>query len=237
MLGRLCEEGFRLFEKLKNVVLLTGHYGCGKTNLAVNLALYFKHRGEEVKVVDLDIINPYFRAADFEVRLKKKGIPVIAPRFANSLLDIPALPSEMTAVFSSEGRIVVDVGGDDAGAVVLGRYHSDILKAGGADVLYLFSIFRPESRSLTELGNHIKSIEEVSRQKVTFLVNSSNLGADTEYSDINKSLDFARELSEFAKIPLISTVVLDHLSAEVENSFAVKRFVRLPWEAEEYWID
>lgn len=222
-----------MFEKLKKIILLTGHYGSGKTNFAVNLAFDYKRTGEMVKIVDLDIVNPYFRTADFSALLNGEGIEVVAPYFANSLLDIPSLPREVSGALTGDGRIIVDVGGDDAGAAVLGRYHADILKADGADMLYLFSVFRPGTGSPEEVFEHIRAVEAASRQKVTYLVNSSNLGAETEQGDIERSLSFAKKLADLTEIPLLTTVALKSFSGNIENSYAVKRFVRLPWEPEE----
>ncbi|NLL91480.1 MAG: hypothetical protein GX222_03565 [Ruminococcaceae bacterium] len=219
-----------MFKKLKRIIVVTGHYGCGKTNLSVNLALYFSDLGEKVTIIDLDIVNPYFRTADFKDALLDENIKVLEPNFANTLLDIPSLPREVSGALSSMERVIIDLGGDDAGAGVLGRYEREIEKAGGADMLYLFSIFRPGTQDANEVAEHISFIEKASKQKVKYLVNSSNLGSETSREDVVKSMDFANEVESVSGIPLIATVALESFSEDIEGSFAVKRFVKLPWE-------
>jgi len=215
---------------LKNIILLTGYYGCGKTNLAVNLALDYCDAGEMVTLIDLDVVNPFFRSADFLTLLEEKGIELIAPRYANTLIDIPAVPREVSAAFSGRRRVIADVGGDDAGAAVLGRYGGEIERAGGADMAYLFSVYRPRTGSVKEVHDNIRAIEAVSGLKVTYLINSSNLGKETSSGDVSASLGFSNELSELTGIPLLMTVALGRIAGEVEGLYAVKRFVRLPWE-------
>jgi len=217
-------------EALKNIILLTGHYGCGKTNLAVNLALDFSSVGEAVAIIDLDVVNPYFRTADFSDLLEKEGVRVIIPGFANTLVDIPAVPREVAAALAGEGRVIVDVGGDDAGATVIGRYSSDIKNAGGADMIYLFSVYRPRTGSPHDVLEHIRAIETASRQKVSYLVNSSNLGRNTAVEDIKKTSAFSRELEVLTGIPLLMTAALADIADGIEGAYAVKRFVQLPWE-------
>lgn len=107
------------FEK---TIAITGHYGSGKTNLAVNLAVDFAKSGEKVTIIDLDIVNPYFRTADLAGLFDEHGIKLIAPQFANTNLDIPSLSIDMAAVIDGCDRLVIDVGGDDSGAAALGQY-------------------------------------------------------------------------------------------------------------------
>ncbi len=217
----------------KRITIITGHYGCGKTNLAINLAVDCRSKGEGVSVIDLDIVNPYFRSADFTRMLTENGVDIVAPNYANTLLDVPSLPREVSTVLQGDGRVIVDVGGDDVGATVLGRYEADIRKAGGADLLYLFSIFRPGAESPEEIVNHIRAIESASRQKATYLVNSSNLGAETKKEHVERSAAFAKKVVELTGIPLLATIALKDFSKEIPGSYPVKRFVRLPWEPEE----
>lgn len=104
-------------ETKRKIYLITGHYGSGKTNFAVNLALSERKLGRTVTLVDLDIVNPYFRSADFASLLQEEGIGLVSPVYANTNLDIPALSGAVDAVFDNGGeRVIIDVGGDDAGA-------------------------------------------------------------------------------------------------------------------------
>ena len=119
-----------------HVIAVTGHYGSGKTNFSVNLAMAAAKDGIPVTVVDLDIVNPYFRTADFSALLCEHGIRVITPEYANTNLDIPVLPASVDAAISQNGGLVLlDVGGDDAGAIALGRYAQRIKNA-GYELLY-----------------------------------------------------------------------------------------------------
>ena len=115
----------------KGLTLVCGHYGTGKTNLSINLAVECARSGKDVVLVDLDIVNPYFRSSDYADVLKKENVRVVGPIFANSNADTPSLPAEMGTVLADESKIViVDVGGDDVGATALGRYAEIITKRG-----------------------------------------------------------------------------------------------------------
>ena len=114
---------------MKRITLFAGHYGSGKTNIAVNFAFDLRKKGLPVIIADLDIVNPYFRTADSRNELQEAGIELIAPEFANTNLDIPALPKELYRVTAEKDKhVVLDIGGDDSGAVALGRLTPDILK-------------------------------------------------------------------------------------------------------------
>ena len=106
---------------LGRIIAVTGHYGSGKTNLAVNLAVDYAKAGDRVCIIDLDIVNPYFRTADFTELFRQHDIKLIAPQFANTNLDIPSLGIDMAAVINSCDRLIIDVGGDDSGAIALGQ--------------------------------------------------------------------------------------------------------------------
>ena len=114
---------------MKRVTLFAGHYGSGKTNIAVNYALYLKAQGKDVVIADMDIVNPYFRTKDSTDVLEKAGIELISPKFANSNVDLPALPQEMYKTVQDRSKYsVLDIGGDDRGAYALGRYRPYILE-------------------------------------------------------------------------------------------------------------
>ncbi len=216
-----------VFEDLKRITVVTGHYGVGKTNFSLNLALLFASRGENVILIDLDIVNPYFRTADHDKMLAENGVKLLKPNFANTMLDVPSLPREISGAFDGDSRVIVDLGGDDAGAAVLGRYANELHNI---DMLYLFSAFRPQTSDVVTVPEHIAAVEATSRQRVTYLVNSSNLSSATTASDIESSVPSANELSCLTEIPIIATLTLDGITPRVGNLFNVKRFVRLPWE-------
>lgn len=127
---------------MKRITLVCGHYGSGKTNFALNLAVNAAKRGEKITLVDLDIVNPYFRTADYKEELEAAGVNVIAQNLEGTTLDAPALTARMFSIFEeSMGRVIVDVGGDDAGATALGRF-SRQLNESGYDMLCVVNKFR-----------------------------------------------------------------------------------------------
>ncbi|MCL1829991.1 MAG: cobalamin biosynthesis protein CobQ [Oscillospiraceae bacterium] len=216
------------FNYLKRVVAITGHYGCGKTNFALNLALHTKNTEQEVVLIDLDIVNPYFITSDFSEMLTAEGVSVINSQYANSLIETPSVSREISAVIRSDRQVIIDVGGDDVGAVALGRFWQDFEAVNGLDVIYLFSIYRPQTGSIEDVRRHVEAIEISSRQKVTGLVNSSNLAGYTTLADIERSEEFSTRLSEYLELPLIATLSIQEISRD--NYWHISRFVKLPWE-------
>lgn len=187
------------FEK---VLIITGHYGCGKTNLAVNIALDLAKQGKPVTVVDLDIVNPYFRTYDFKELFEQKGIEVIAPNFAATNLDIPSLPGSIQGLFLKDDRyLVIDVGGDDAGAIALGQYAALIQKR-PYEMLYVFNPNRYLTANPEEAAGLLRGIEGASRVRATGLVNNANLGEQTTAQTVMESLGYGRELSGLTGLPI-----------------------------------
>ena len=158
-----------------DVVIITGHYGAGKTNLAVNLAREMAKTGP-ASLYDLDIVNPYFRSADFSQTLSAAGVTVVAPEAANTNLDLPALSGRLEAALrTGERRLILDVGGDDAGAVALGRF-APLLEQREYQMWYVVNRFRYLTRVPEEAVGLLREIETASRLRVTHIVNNSNLG-------------------------------------------------------------
>ena len=213
--------------ELKKAIVITGHYGCGKTNVAVNLAVHFARKGERVCIVDLDIVNPYFRTADFGELFDEMGIRMIAPQYANTNLDIPSLSFDINALLDGCDRLILDVGGDDAGAVALGQYAA-ALKAAGCDMLYVVNKYRFLTRTPAECIELLRDIEQASSIKATGIVNSSNLGMETTAADVLDSVPFAQECAELAGIPVRLSVV--ERSLGLEEFFPVEVYIRPFWE-------
>lgn len=206
--------------KIKKITVITGYYGSGKTNLAVNLALYLKRSGaDSVSAVDLDTVNPYFRCADFDELFRKNGITSYSPLYAKTNLDIPALAFDMDGIISQSGYTVIDVGGDDAGTYALGRY-KNIFKRYENDisVLYVYNRFRREDFSPEEAADNMRCIEKASGLKCTVLVNNSNLGAAGEV--LPDTQNFRKKLEQLTGLETF----------DMNSCFTVKRYVRLPWE-------
>ena len=216
----------------KSVILLTGDYGCGKTNLAVNLALLLAEKGN-VSVVDMDTVNPYFRTADFGEMLAEQGINLVFPQYANTNLDIPVLNFDLESVISESDFTIIDVGGADAGAYPAGRYES-LFKALGErlEMLYVFNMYRLCERSADVVVKTLREIESACRLKCTALVNNSNLGAETTPQVVAQTADFAQMVAELAGKPIRFTCVTENEKSD-ETHLPVKRLVTLPWETGE----
>lgn len=208
----------------KRVTVLTGHYGSGKTSLAVNWALRLSESGRAVTVADLDIVNPYFHTTDRRRELEARGIRLIASQFANSNLDLPALPAELyTVVESREGYAVLDVGGDDRGAVALGRYAPFLLAEGDYEMLFVVNFCRPLTRTALDALGVLREVETACGLAATALVNNSNLGRETTADTILKTVERMQELSQLANLPVKMTAVSrelkDQLDGSIENLF------------------
>ncbi len=188
----------------KRITVVAGHYGAGKTNVAVSLALERAARGSVL--VDLDTVNPYFRAADSAAELRAAGVRAIIPEFANTNVDIPTLPPEIASVFASGESVVFDVGGDD-GAAALGVYRGDI-ESVGYEMLYVVNKYRPLISDPGDAVALMREIESYSRLRFTGIVNNSNLGAETTRFDVEASLPYAAEVSRLSGLPVVFTSVI-----------------------------
>ena len=182
--------------KTKRVTLFAGHYGSGKTNVAVNYAMYLRTLFDKVMIADLDVVNPYFRTKDSAEELAAAGIHLISPEFANTNVDLPALPTEMYAIVDrTDYHAVVDVGGDDSGAVALGRYVPGILEENDYEMLFVCNRFRPLTKTPAEALGVMREIEAACGIPFTAIADNSNLGDETTAEDIESSAEYVSELS------------------------------------------
>ena len=181
----------------KRVVLFMGHYGSGKTFCAVNYALALAKKGKPVTIYDLDIVNPYFRTVDAEETLKKAGVELIVSPYAETNVDIPAMNAASYKMVDDRSRYaVLDIGGDDRGALALGRFYEDINKENNFDCLFVVNSFRSETRDIDGAISIKNEIERVSRVPFTGIVNNANLGKETTIGDILYGKDFCEKLGE-----------------------------------------
>ncbi|MBP3720448.1 MAG: ParA family protein [Clostridia bacterium] len=163
-------------------IVLTGNYGSGKTEIALNLAFRFAALGEKTTLVDLDIVNPYFRSAEKAGELEKAGVRVLMPVFALTTVDIPALPPEIQSVFEQPSdRVIFDVGGDDTGAAALGRY-APAFQKNRSDTLSLLVIncMRPLTETREDILDLAERIGKRGRLGTDGLINNTNLADQTE---------------------------------------------------------
>ena len=187
----------------KRLTLFAGHYGSGKTNIAVNYALHLAAEGKKVCIADLDIVNPYFRTADSAEDLENAGVTLISPQFANSNVDLPALPAESYRLVQDKSIYgIMDIGGDDRGAYALGRFAPMILEEGNYRMAFVANCYRPLTRTPEDALEILKEIETACGLKFTCLVNNSNLGPETTPETILDSLDYIEKLSLLSGLPL-----------------------------------
>ncbi|MDR2531352.1 MAG: cobalamin biosynthesis protein CobQ [Oscillospiraceae bacterium] len=225
---------------LKNIIIVTGHYGSGKTNFSANLALKLAKKSA-VSVVDLDIVNPFFRTADFKDLFAGNNISLIASKYANSSLDIPALGFGISGAVKNSGDrtsvgngtsvssyTIIDTGGDDEGAKALGRY-SDILANRQYEMLYVVNMYRYHTRKPEEALELLCAIETVSGLKCTGIVNNSHLCGETTPEIIAASLPYANEIAGKAGVPLLFTVGKRGINCESVD-FPAEVLVKTTWQ-------
>ena len=180
----------------KRLTLFAGHYGSGKTNIAVNYAFRLAEEGKRVCIADLDIVNPYFRTKDSEAELAAAGIQLVSPRYANTNVDLPALPAESYRLVQDKSTYgIMDIGGDDRGAYALGRYVSAIKAENNYRMAFVVNCYRPLTSTVADTVEIMSEIETACGLEFTCIVNNSNLGSETTPQTVLDSVDFVERLS------------------------------------------
>ena len=220
-------------QTLKPLTLVAGHYGVGKTNVVLNLALDLRTAGLAVTVVDLDIVNPYFRSSDYPALLADAGATLIAPTFAGTTLDTPTLGPEIAGAFERDGFVLVDVGGDDVGATALGRYRAH-LKAGEYDLLYVVNANRNLTQTPEEALQVLRDIETVCGLTSTGIANNTHLQRETTCATIERGLAFGDACANQAGLPLKLVAVPKNLDCSElglapELWYPTEIYVTPPW--------
>lgn len=193
-------------QTVKRVTLFSGHYGSGKTNFAVNYALRLREQGFPVTVGDLDIVNPYFRTKDSSAALAAAGVKLVALPYANTNVDLPSVPSEMYGLVQDRSRYaVLDIGGDDRGAVALGRFRDAILTENNYEHLLTVNFLRPLTRTAEEAETVMNEIFLACGIPFTGIVNNTNLGAETTAEIVLASVKEAEKMSERTGLPVVMT--------------------------------
>ena len=212
-------------EKLPSsrVIVIVGNYGSGKTELSLNLALKMAERGEQVTLVDLDIVNPYFRSSERTALLQEHGIKVYAPSFAMTTVDVPSLPADIQAVFADKTRrVIFDVGGDDTGAAALGRY-KPYFDQDDVTVLFVVNAFRPLSGEADGVCDLITRVANRSRLQPDFLVNNANVAWETKKEDLDRGEALLQEVSERLKLPIGYLCAKEDIMAQLPTSLTGER--------------
>jgi len=222
---------------LKPLTIIVGHYGVGKTNLTLNFAHDLKNAGHDVTVVDLDIVNPYFRSSDYAQLLESAGIDIIAPTYARTTLDTPSLGAATAGAFEQTedaGRYtLIDVGGDDAGATALGRFRHQ-LKSREYDMLYVVNANRNLTQSVDEALEVLAEIEAVTGLQATGIINNTHLQVETTCETIKAGELFGQQCAKQSGLPLVCMTVpagveCEGLSTPEALRYPTKIYVKQPW--------
>lgn len=211
----------------KRVTVFMGNYGSGKTFVAVNYARALARAKKTVSIYDLDIVNPYFRTVDALDLLKKDGVELVVSPFAETNVDIPAMNAKSYKMLDDLSRFaVVDLGGDDRGALALGRFRDGLKKEDNYDALFVVNNCRPETRSIEGALTIKSEIEATGKLPFTGIVNNANLGNETTVDTILNGLDFVNELSRVTNLPVKFTAVRSDLICDeirkIENVLPIE---------------
>lgn len=203
----------------KRITVFMGHYGSGKTFIAVNYAVAIAKKGLPVSIYDLDIVNPYFRTVDAENALKEAGVELVVSPYAETNVDIPAMNAKSYQMIADKSRFAVaDIGGDDRGALALGRFREGIISEGNYDALFVLNKYRPETRDIDGAIAVMEEIERAGGIKFTGIVNNANLGKETTVQNILDGYEFAERLSLKTGLPIVFTAVRkDLVSDKLKN--------------------
>ncbi len=201
----------------KRINIFCGHYGSGKSEISVNAAFMLKEKASKVLMADMDVVNPYYRSADARKALENKGIKVVAPIYANTNVDVPAIGPEISIGLRDKSfNVVIDVGGDEDGSRVLGRYYHEIPQD-EYDMLFVFNRSRPMTVNFDETLSYIREIEAASRLKISGIINNTHFLEQTTLEDILYGLELAKEISKETSIPIRATCVMEGLEKVLEG--------------------
>ena len=230
-----------LNKKEPQIYIFTGHYGSGKTETAVNFAFHLKDLAPERKVaiVDMDIVNPFFRTADAAKPLEDKGIRVELPLYAQSNVDVPALTPQMEYLIEEKDTdVVLDIGGDDVGAKAVGRYKEAITKR-PYELFFVLNKNRPFTKDLTAALKIYREIQESCSINFTGIVNNTHMLEYTTLYTLAQGIPLARELSQETGVPLafhcafnrvLSEATPEELKAFQEPILPMEETIKLLWK-------
>lgn len=204
----------------KRITIFMGHYGSGKTFVSVNYAIALAKMNKPVSIYDLDIVNPYFRTVDALSLLNKESVELVVSPYAETNVDIPAMNPKSYKMLDDKSRYAVaDIGGDDRGALALGRFYERIKEENNYDSLFVVNNFRPETRDEDGAIRVMQEIEFTSKLKFTGIVNNANLGNETSVETILSGVKFTNKLSKLTGLPVKFTAI----RRDFENNEQIKK--------------
>jgi energy-coupling factor transporter ATP-binding protein EcfA2 len=207
-------------------IIITGHFGCGKTNIAVNLAFALKAEGRAVTIADMDIVNPYFRTSDSYHTLTEAGIRCVIPRYAGTNVEMTTVSAEIYSMFADNDSFnIFDVGGDDTGAAALGMF-AHYFNDSGYEMLYVCSMYRPLTADPSDAAALMHEIEFRSRLHCTAIVNNSNLGAESDKDGFMASFIYAGEVCRLCGLPLAFDSTCGNWDIPGRNVFYMKNITK-----------
>jgi hypothetical protein len=233
------------------LTIITGHYGCGKTNLALNIASSLANTGNNITLIDLDIVNPYFRSSDNLVLLQSLGVSLLGPVHATnaSNLDTPSLQPgiedaiRQTAVNTNDSdyptKVILDVGGDPDGARALARFRECISNL-SYQMIYVVNFSRPETLTVSSACTNLDDIQRAAGLKVTAVFSNTHLMEFTTVDNIIDGAMQAKELCSQRALPLMGIACSEQLFAATKGSlsklglpdikvYPVTKIVATPW--------
>lgn len=218
---------------MKRINIITGHYGSGKTEIAINMALKLKEEHQNVVICDMDIVNPYFRTNDARTMLEEQGIRVISPDYASTNIDIPVLPGDILSVFTNKDcYAVLDLGGDDDGAVALGQFFR-YLKDEDYEMYFVLNALRPDTSNIEDIKELAANIEYMSRAKITGVINNTNLSYLSESHHLKESLAFAEDAAKALGVEVKHITGTKEMLSGTDDprTMEIELFMKLPFDA------
>ena len=219
----------------KRIKIFVGGFGSGKTEIAINYSIYCRKSHTKVAIVDLDIVNPYFRTREAKNALNLKGVKVVAPEGKLTYADLPLISPEIKGLIQNlDYHLILDVGGDDVGTVVLGNFKS-FIEGSDYEMLLVVNPYRPFTQSVPQIKQMAQEIENSSRLKISGIVSNPNLSRQTDEKIIKQGHILIRQASQKLNLPIEFICIDEQFSQKVEQEdfvepiFYIKRFMRLPW--------
>lgn len=218
-----------------DITIFTGHFGSGKTEFAINYSINLAKQGKKVILVDLDIVNPFFRSTEAKKLLMDNHVELISPNYAGSNVDVPSLPATIYGVFEKKNtHVIFDVGGDEDGATALGGYYP-YFKKNPYRMFNVINTCRPFTNNVESIIELTKKIEDRSRLKITDLIHNTNLSYETTTALITRGHKIVTEVSEKLRYPITYIGVIEELKDELPKdlkmlAYPIKRYMKPLWE-------